>query len=215
MFVMMACVVVAAPTYEICEDTREIYANCTMVTPTLNCNVYNYNITNVSNGGHVSEELSLTLLNDSMYYFNFTQPKGDYIVTLCDGSTREVRVKGDTEMEYLLIAFILFGTIILMWTFAIILPKQHMMFKALLAIIAFVLIFPFIGFGFTVVNTLGLPEQVKSVVFTFYRAFGGLLTIASAYGFIRFVIYLVEQWRSVLKEKQDKKDYDPEWGEFW
>lgn len=73
--------------YEVLENT-----NCTMITPEIDCNTYDYTIINTTNNNNNAiEQGTLTQLNDTVYYFNFSQPTGDYIIRLCDGSTREIK----------------------------------------------------------------------------------------------------------------------------
>lgn len=80
---------------EICEDIIPPETNCTMVTPSILCSDYNYTIINST--GNMVTQGNLTLLSSSVYYFNFTKSAGDYIITLCDGTTREVYVQHTQE----------------------------------------------------------------------------------------------------------------------
>lgn len=84
----------------ICEDRLDNATDCLMLTPTLDCSTYTYNIT-LRNGTQTATESTLTQLDGTKYYFNFTNTTGDYIITLCDGSTREFRVTEtyDTKFE--------------------------------------------------------------------------------------------------------------------
>jgi hypothetical protein len=61
------------------------------MTPELICTDYTYNIF-LQNGTCVANNQSLTQFNGSLYYFNFTNQTGDYIVHLCDGRKRDFRV---------------------------------------------------------------------------------------------------------------------------
>src|SRR5512137_22170 len=90
---LMALVLIATATaYEMCGYQKEINQNCTMLTPTLTgCLEYNYTIYNVTDSS-VVEENSLITFSTDIYKFNITQPEGDYIVKLCDGTTREIKV---------------------------------------------------------------------------------------------------------------------------
>lgn len=88
-----------------CGDTVDIGKNCTMLTPELTtCTTYNYSVYNttakVENG-------SLTLISDSIYYFTFNQSEGDYIVKLCDGSTREIKVTNGMIAESIIYSILL------------------------------------------------------------------------------------------------------------
>jgi len=82
-----------------CEDTVFLNQNCSMVTPRLsNCTVFNYDIINLS-GAVIVDDDDLFLLNNSIYFFNFTltNEPNDYVVHLCDGTTREVQVEGEDD----------------------------------------------------------------------------------------------------------------------
>jgi len=81
-----------ASALEMCEDNLEIGGNCTMVTPTITCGTYNYDIIK-TNGSVVLNDAPLSLLENNVYYFNFTENEGDYLIRLCDGTTREIRVR--------------------------------------------------------------------------------------------------------------------------
>jgi hypothetical protein len=94
----------AQPSFQMCKESVTINTNCTLVTPTLqNCTTPDYTIYNMS--GDMVESKNLTQLSGDIYFLNFTLPKGDYIVRLCDGSTREINiVEGD---NYMIIGFII------------------------------------------------------------------------------------------------------------
>ena len=82
----------------LCQNEVPITQNCTMLTPVVTgCSSYNYTIIN-STGGAILEEDTLTNLQDDIYYFNFSQPAGGYIVKLCDNSTREITVGVKSKM---------------------------------------------------------------------------------------------------------------------
>lgn len=101
-FVILSLNILAEP-YPICEPTKEIPTNCTMVTPILTCPIYQYDIINLT-GELVVTNGTLYIFDstNNLYYFNFTQPQGDYVVTLCDGSTREIRIVESTNNKYYL-----------------------------------------------------------------------------------------------------------------
>ena len=107
MLMLMCPLVFAMP---LCEDTPTISNNCTMVTPVITCSNYNYTILNTT--GHHIESGNLSHLNSSVYYFNFSQPSGQYIVVLCDGGLREVIVEEDENtMIAVAITFGIIGTL--------------------------------------------------------------------------------------------------------
>lgn len=91
-----------------CEEKLVPGKNCTMYTPYLSCSLYNYTILNTTG---IVEEKILTLIETGFYYLVFNQSKGDYVVQLCDDSTREIIVGGTDNMGSLAITiFILLIT---------------------------------------------------------------------------------------------------------
>lgn len=89
----------------ICEDILTPGKECTMLTPTINCTTFNYTIYNETQ--NVSQG-PLILLQDTIYKFEMNLSEGDYIVRLCDESTREIIVKGEDVMAGLaIVIFIL------------------------------------------------------------------------------------------------------------
>ncbi len=79
----------------ICEDRLSPGEGCTMVTPTLaSCSIFNYTIY-TPNGSTPVYNDTLTLINDTLFKLEFNQSEGDYIVQLCSGDTREIRVSDD------------------------------------------------------------------------------------------------------------------------
>lgn len=77
----------------ICTDVIAVGENCTFVTPTLDCAAFDYDVLNLS-GFKVLANSPLSLLNNSIYQFdwNLTLEENDYVIELCDGTTREVEV---------------------------------------------------------------------------------------------------------------------------
>lgn len=70
---------------ELCTSEND-YTNCSFITPAITCDEYNYTIINST--GNLVEEGNLTWFYDNIYYFNMTLPPGEYIIRLCDGTTR-------------------------------------------------------------------------------------------------------------------------------
>lgn len=104
-FTLFLCAQGVMAVLPMCGDTVEIITNCTMLTPTMLANCTTYNIITV-NGSVARNESNLSLVNDQIYGFTFDLPEGDYLVRLCDGTTREVHaLQGDKEMIGLSIIF--------------------------------------------------------------------------------------------------------------
>lgn len=99
---------ISVSSLEICsEDSVKINTNCTFFTPELICSLFNYTILNLNGSVPVNEQ-DLTLFSGNIYTFNFTEPTGSYIIRLCDGTTREVKVKkGDFKVFGIMILMVL------------------------------------------------------------------------------------------------------------
>ena len=91
---------------DFCEDEFLAGVACSLVTPSIVCDTFNYTIFNLS--GLVVQE-DLTLLNGTIYYLVFNQSAGDYIVKLCDASTREIYVLDGDDPVWLAIIVSLVG----------------------------------------------------------------------------------------------------------
>lgn len=114
--ILMLLMVTGVTALDMCTDTITVLpntnANCTMVTPELSPSThFNYTIFNLL--GAVVTTGNLTELNSSIYFFNFTESKGDYIIKLNDGTTREISVVEDSKMISVLY-IIIFASMILL-----------------------------------------------------------------------------------------------------
>lgn len=94
--VLLIIPLVAAEIQHTCGEEIEINRDCRMLTLSLSCTDYNYTTTDGLNGSIVDAG-NLSLLNQDIYYFNVSLPDGDYITRLCDGSTREFKVRKTDE----------------------------------------------------------------------------------------------------------------------
>jgi len=109
--IMFLLTIGIAAAIEMCGSQVEINQTCSMITPELDC-AGNYTIINATTGdgsavGNGTMDLLHTSATGSTYQFNFTQGRGDYLVKLCDGTTREIKVKGDdTKMIAAMIGFV-------------------------------------------------------------------------------------------------------------
>lgn len=114
----MSFYAVAEPYYDFCDYQMEaIETPCTMITPVLQpCadNVYNITMLNTTK---VKTNETLTPFSDGTYYFNFTEDNGDYIITNCDGSSRQIRVK-NKEVDFTMLTTIIgLGIMIALFAF--------------------------------------------------------------------------------------------------
>lgn len=92
-----------------CDDNLDPGTSCRMITPSINCTTYNYTIINPL--GTILESGDLALLNNSIYYFNFSQGTGYYVIKLCDSTTREVYVQYDSTEDKMTDIAIIIGLV--------------------------------------------------------------------------------------------------------
>jgi len=177
-----------------CEDVITPNQTCMMTTPYISCSIYNYSIINSS--GSIVESDSLTLLNGGVYYFNFSQPKGGYVVKLCDQSTREAYVRGDDVSLSVAIIVGLVGLIVTVFLFNNSLGDEHEPLKFLLYCIML-----FLGVGSVNISRI-LAEEVgntalTSLLNTLYIV--GTYTIYIFFGYVFvYILYKLLQFKGVI-----------------
>lgn len=194
-------IVSAIDPYDMCTDTREIRLNCTMITPNLNCVNYTYDIYNIS-GFPVVDDGNLSLLNSSIYYFNLTVSAGDYVIELCDGSIREVRVV-DEEDKLIGIVLMFIFVALLFIVLGIISPNMVVRFMCwMLGIVQILLL---AGMVYTDYISGDLSTLLRVNFYNMWVVAFGLVV----YGLYSFVIRLVSSDTSDV-EGEDKK-----WGQRW
>ena len=109
---MVLAMVSIVSAIDMCQDKVKINTTCKMVSPTISCSTYNYTIMNIS--GSYIENGTLYPIG-TKYHFNFTEPSGQYQVSLCDGTTREIYVQAEEvwlnmwEISVVLILVFVFG----------------------------------------------------------------------------------------------------------
>jgi len=81
-----------------CQVPVTLGEDCVFVTPSINCSSYTYDVMDLT-GIKVLNSEPMALLNDSIYYFNFTltDEVADYEILLCDGTTREISIERDGD----------------------------------------------------------------------------------------------------------------------
>jgi len=78
---------------DICDEPVQPNIACKILTPEIYCSSYTYKVLNST--GDIIDTGDLTVFNDRVYSFNFSKPSGEYLLNLCDGTTREIIVKED------------------------------------------------------------------------------------------------------------------------
>lgn len=140
--IIFLCIAYAGYSLDLCPDTIEINTNCSMVTPSLNCTVYHYWI--YDNQSNTVANASLTQFTSNIYYFNFTQGVGEYVIQLCDDTTRQVIIKATEGGKPVLAVVVLLPLalcFILLFISSQLDPREHTgikLFLNLLSIPAFV-----------------------------------------------------------------------------
>lgn len=185
------------PLYQLCENTREIYTNCTMLTPDLGCSAYNYDVINMTGG--VQETGSLKQFNDSIYYFNLTVSEGDYIIRLCDNSTREIRVlEEDNQMIPAIIILIPMILAIILVVGAATFGRDHTALKIFLFLISVILFFVSMHFAVLgIVKFYAWPELLDVIGTTSYW-FGITFVVIIVY----FLLYIVWKGLGIISQKK-------------
>lgn len=112
LIVFLSCII-SVSALDICEDSIGINQTCLLLTPQINCSIFNYSIFNVTNFINGANLTNIST-EEGLYYFPFNMSKeGGYIVKLCDGSTREIYVQGDKNNMIDIMIFLACITIIL------------------------------------------------------------------------------------------------------
>lgn len=196
-------ILAAAASAFMCEDTLIIKSNCTMLTPVLNCSNFSYQIMNLT--GSLLETNQLGNLSEQIYYLNITQEAGDYLVKLCDGSTREIRVKEDDDT--LIIGVIILLPIllaILLIIIAINLSDDH----AILKLFFFGMSIP----SFFLSVKLALEAVIKFYIFPEYQS--SLADLAFYLGIFIWVLIayialhvIISLFRTISEQRNKNKDY--------
>lgn len=172
---------------DICGDIIDSPANCTMVTPEINCTTYNYTVLNQS--GDVLENGSLSPYFGSVYQFQFVQDIGSYVVVLCDGAVRDVEVKeGDSViLAAVLLLPLLFGFLIMLGAVSLD-SEKHSVLKIFLFMLSFVMFWVSLHFGLlAVVKYFDFPELqdlIGSVTYWSWWVFAVIIMYWLIYGFV-------------------------------
>lgn len=189
-----------------CQDTQQPNIPCQMITPTLSCSVYFYDI--INSNGTIIVNASLINLNTSIYYLNFNQSLGDYIIRLCDNSTREIYVQSqeDGKMDFLnaiIILPLLIGALLLFAAGS--LSEEHKLIKAFIFLL--VILMPVISFQYSISITNHQDMTFIDMIETM-GLHAGIFTWVYVIIFIYFVLYFaVTLINTLADEKKRKLEY--------
>ncbi len=198
MLVLMINIAYAAT----CTDIVTPNTNCTMLTPSINCISYTYEVFNES--GALADSGSLTQLNDTIYYFIFNETGGDYIVKLCDDSTKEITA-GTSEVGSmswsiaLMLGFLCFT--ILMFVLAFKIDEEHSPLKVLYYFLGLISIASTLHLTSKIVQAMD-PTQLDIINFVDH-IYGIWIYIMGFIMVYYFIIYFI--FGTVLKKMADNK----------
>jgi hypothetical protein len=169
-----------------------------MLTPALNCVTYNYTVINTT--GKIEKIGDLTNIYSNIYYFNFTLSKGNYIVQLCDGTTREVVVaeknEGNMIIAIMILIPIILGIMLLFGSFA--LNPEHTPIKIFMLLLSFLSFFVSMHFGLiSIIKFYDFPELQDLIGSTTEWAVLAFILL-----FSYFIIYFLYQLFKSFKEKK-------------
>lgn len=178
----------------ICEDHQA--SNCTILTPVINCTDYNYTIINET--GDIVTQGNLTPLEDQIYYFNFSEETGGYIIELCDQSTREIIVGGGSNM-FIAIMIGILGVVFAMFYLGSILDKQHSAIKLLMIIVGLFILLSGLALNENIINTD--TDNIITITSGSYTAMIWVVVFVVAY----FLVYYIF---SIAKSIKSKRRYE-------
>ena len=189
-----------------CGDTVEIITNCTMLTPTMQSNCTTYNII-TPNGSVARSESPLYLVNGQIYGFTFDLPEGDYLVRLCDGTTREVHAfEEDKNMIGLSIIFglmLFFGLGLTIYFTVLQSPLAHLF---LFLTVLFMDVTMFIAARMA-------EEQAKTWATILWSVFNIMLVLTFAL-IVFYIIFLIKRAAISTQQKKDEKMQE-QYGAAW
>ena len=188
----------------ICEEQIENGTSCLMVTPSITCDTYTYDIINVNTTEVIKDDFPLAPMNDTTYYFNFSEDVGDYQVILCDYTARQFRVvepEGDKMVLAVMILlpmvvglFMLIGAITLN-------DEEHHGLRIGLFLAS---LFSFFGSSYlgvqTIIKYYNFPEMQNAFTWVMY-GIGGLIFFVTSYFLIYVIIVAVNSAAQKRKER--------------
>lgn len=192
--------------YPACSSNLNLGENCTFVTSALLCSSLTYDIVNLS-GVEVVNNGTLFLLNNSIYYFNYTTntERGDFIVHLCDGTTSQIEVGGGNVTPLLLVAALpILMSFIFLGVSALLSREEHAFLRMILINASILMVFPALSFGFVFQNELLGSSALDSSMSDFLKVMIGLAFVVLAYFFYYLIIKYIS---SIGKSKAEKLEY--------
>lgn len=183
---------------DFCEDIMQpIDIPCQMMTPAITCSNYNYIILNDT---ELVENDTLFHISNNIYVFNFTiNYTGNFLVKLCDNSTREIIIGEDGGKDDMLTAIILSflaGMGILVFLGYIFFKEDSWIFYLSYGCWYLALLFPLFALRI-MANADGISDVIKGLLETTY--------IIYLYAYLFLFIFLFIYFLHIIFT----------WGAFW
>lgn len=199
---------VAAQAINQCESVLTTGTNCTMVTPTLSsCSNNSYKVINTTldGGTLVNQGILASYYSTDIFYFNFSQKRGAYLVELCDGTTREIIVSDfGRDDNGMIIAMLILIPMLLGLIFIIAaatLSEEHAVLKIFLFLLTGVLFMVSLLFSLFGVakyyEFIELQTIIGRTLFWFGIVWGVLL--------VYFIIYAIRNMFKYMQEKEKER----------
>jgi hypothetical protein len=187
----------------ICEEKLTPNQNCEMLTPSLTCTAYTFSIFNETST--VLRDSALTLVNGTIYKFNFNESEGSYIVQLCDNSTREIIVEGEDEMAGLAITIFVLLTVAALAAlpFIVTFAKNkitNLIMKRCCWLLAIYLMMLNSAMMSTIADNAGIG--LTDELFRYMWLFGVAGYIFMGYLVIKTIFDIIELYNEILSEKR-------------
>jgi len=212
---------------QLCDTTDKLTIgnNCTFLTPVINCSgVETYDIINLS-GIEIVNDASLTELNASIFFFNFTetQEANDFIVRLCDGTTREIQVIAGGEggvtqadMGFIAIAIIIIGIIAIIFKASFALDdERHWQLKMGLFFGGIALGWAALNLTLRIAEDIGLTANFQRSLEIIYGAYTIIGVLAVIYLGIIFFRFTFVKFLAIAKALTGQKDKDEDEDQVW
>lgn len=199
--IMMFTFVMTAQALTLCQDEVPAWQNCTVVTPPISCASPTYEILNQT--GQQIETGTMTEWNETKYEFNFSQSQGTYVIMLCDGTFRQIKVTYGSDEDMISAALIivpmLLGLILLAG--AATLGRQHTPLKVFLFLMSVLPFFASMHFGLVaVIKFFDWPEMQDAIASTLWWV-GISFAVIVIYWFIYWLYSLAQN----MKEKERRR----------
>lgn len=208
--ILLLCLTIPFTYSKICESRLDNSTNCTMTTPNpVGCGTPTYDIVNVDTNTLMVDDGTLTQMIGGGYYFNFSQGAGNYLIVLCDNSTREFRVtetydtkldkEADARMYMAIGIFLAVVTFVFIFAGVFSKNKAFQIFFGLMAMLMCVVDFFMAG---KISEVAGADTGLTSNLYTIYGIglyiFRFLIIIAIIVIFM-WVVTAIKNWRDNTK----------------